>query len=211
MKRTALLMTLVAAAGLAMAQDAVEPTAKTDLFNGKDMTGWKLFLGGNANPADTWKVEDGVIKCAGKPAGYMRTETAYKNYKLTVEWRFTKPGNSGILMHMSLPDRVWPKCIECQGMHGNQGDFFVLGGTDFKEHRGVKEARMAKKAPSAEKPVGEWNVYEVICDGDTIRPIVNGTVMNEATECSVNSGMICIQSEGAIWECRKITIEPLKK
>jgi len=39
----------------------------------------------------------------------------------------------------------------------------------------------------------------------------NGKLMNEATECNVTSGKICIQSEGGAWECRKVTLEPLKK
>jgi hypothetical protein len=93
-------------------------------------------------------------------------------------------------------------------MHKNQGDFFVIGGTEFKEHRGVKGRRVKKRGPSNEKELGEWNVYEVVCKGDSVRPYVNGKLMNEATECNVDSGMIAIQSESAVWECRKITLEP---
>jgi hypothetical protein len=197
-------LTATAAAGEA----PIEPQEKMDLFNGRDFSGWILHLRGDADVAQTWKVEDGIIKCSGRPPGYMRTEKPYKNYKLTVEWRFTKPGNSGILVHMSLPDKVWPRSIECQGMSNNQGDFFVIDGTEFKEHLGVKGRRVPKRGPANEKPLGEWNVYEVVCKGDTVRPYVNGKLMNEATECNVDSGMICLQSEGAVWECRKITIEP---
>ncbi len=59
--------------------------------------------------------------------------------------------------------------------------------------------------------MGEWNVYEVVCDGDSVLPQVNGTLMNEAHESSDTSGRICIQSEGGQWEARKIVLEPLKK
>jgi len=198
-------------AALAAEEPAIEPKERIDLFNGKDLSNWKLYLRGNADPTKTFYVENGVVKCTGRPAGYMRTAKRYKNYKFVMEWRFTKPGNSGVLVHMSLPDRVWPKSIECQGMYHNQGDFFVIGGTDFKEHKGQRGRRVAKKGPHNEKPLGEWNTYEIVCDGDTVRPYVNGKLMNEATECTVTEGYICIQSEGAVWEARKIYLEPLKK
>jgi len=200
-----------AASVAAEAEEAIEPKERTELFNGKDCTGWDFCVRGKNEPGDTFKVEDGLLKCSGRPAGYIRTEKAYKNYKLVIEWRFVKPGNSGVLVHMSGPDRVWPRSLECQGMYKNQGDFWVIGGFECKEHKGKKGRRVPKKGPSNEKPVGEWNTYEIICDGDTVLPYVNGKLMNEAHECSDTSGKICIQSEGGQWEARKIYLEPLKK
>jgi hypothetical protein len=168
-------------------------------------------VAGKSEPGETFKVEDGVVKCSGRPGGYMRTEKSYKNYKFVMEWRFIKPGNGGVLVHMSGKDSVWPRSLECQGMHKNQGDFFVIGGFEFKEHKGVEGRRVAKKGESNEKEVGEWNTYEIACDGDAVLPHVNGKLMNEAHECSETSGKICIQSEGGQWEARKIYLEPLKK
>jgi len=207
---------VLVAAGIVVAEDkeepkACEPTETIELFNGKNLDGWAFELRGDGDPKTVWKVEGGVIKCGGRPPGYMRTEKAYKNYKLTIEWRFTKPGNSGVLVHMSGEDKVWPKSIECQGMHKNQGDFFVIGGTTFKEHKGKGGRRVKKLDESNEKPLGEWNTYEIVCDGDSVLPHVNGKLMNKATECSVTSGKICVQSEGAVWECRRIALEPVKK
>ena len=216
MRRVVCVVLVFAIAGCWMAtmageEPAIEPKERIDLFNGKDLSNWKLFVPGKADPTKTFYVENGVVKCTGRPAGYMRTTKRYKNYKFVMEWRFTKPGNSGVLVHMSLPDRVWPKSIECQGMYHNQGDFFVIGGTDFNEHKGKRGRRVPKKGPHNEKPLGQWNTYEIVCDGDTIRPYVNGKLMNEATGCTVTEGYICIQSEGAVWEARKIYLEPLKK
>jgi hypothetical protein len=213
MKLTRLIaLTVILAAGLiagrSQAGEAIAPTGRIELFNGKDFTGWKLYLRGDADPSQTWSIKDGVIHCTGKPAGYMRTERAYRDYKLTVEWRFTKPGNTGLLLHVNGEDKVWPRSIEAQGQHQNQGDFWVIDGTDFKEHRGVEGRRVPKKGPHNEKPVGEWNTYELVCRGDTIRVFVNGKLMNEAHECTVTSGMIAIQSEGSEIEVRKVTLEP---
>jgi hypothetical protein len=212
MKRTTAFATLAALCWLGLsaspAEDAIVPTGATNLLNGKDFTGWKLYLPGNADVTKTWSIKDGVVACTGKPAGYMRTENAYRDYKLTVEWRFTRAGNTGVLLHMSGPDKVWPRSIEAQGLHENQGDFFVIDGTEFKEHRGVEGRRVAKKGPSNEKPAGEWNTYEIVCKGTGIRVFVNGKLMNEATECNVSSGKICIQSEGGEIEIRKVLVEP---
>jgi len=62
-----------------------------------------------------------------------------------------------------------------------------------------------------EKPVGEWNRMEVICDGDTITNIVNGYVVNVGTKSSLTMGKLQFQSEGAEIIFRKIEIRPLVK
>jgi hypothetical protein len=208
MKHIALIAALFAT--VALADEPITPTERTELYNGKDFTGWKLFLPGDADVTKTWSIENGIIKCTGAPAGYLRTEKTYRDYKLTIEWRFIKAGNTGVLLHMSLPDKVWPKSIECQGMSQNQGDFWVIDGTTFNEHTNKENRRVAKKGGHNENPIGEWNTYEIVCKGDTIRPYVNGKLMNEATGCSVTSGHICIQSEGSEIEIRKVFLEPVK-
>lgn len=62
-----------------------------------------------------------------------------------------------------------------------------------------------------EKPAGEWNRMEVICDGDTITNIVNGVVVNVGTKSSHKQGKIQFQSEGAEIVFRTIEIRPLIK
>jgi len=188
----------------------ITPTGRVDLFNGKDFTGWTFYMRSNAAPKETWSVVDGVIKCTGKPAGYIRTEKDYRDYKLTIEWRFQKAGNTGVLLHLSEPDKIWPKSIEAQGQSGNQGDFWMIDGTEIKEHKGMEGRRVPKKGESNEKPVGEWNTYEIVCDGDTIKASVNGKLMNTGTEANVSSGKIAIQSEGSEIEVRKVFLEPAK-
>ncbi len=173
----------------------------------------KFCLKGDTDPKATWQVADGVIKCTGKPNGYIRTEQAYHDYKVTVEWRFTKAGNTGVLVHMHEPDKVWPRCFECQGQHDKQGDFWMQGGAGCKGHHGTERAQryVQMPGPSQENPVGEWNSYESVCAGNTIKIFVNGKFMNGITECTVSSGYVgqC-ESEGVReLEIRKVSIEPL--
>ena len=194
---------------------AIAPTTRIELFNGKDLTGWTFCMRNNANPSNTWSAADGLIKCIGKPNGYIRTEQSYRDYKLTTEWRFVKIGpkadNGGVLVHMQLPDKVWPPCIQCQGKHGNVGDLFLMAGAESKEHLG-KDANtpLPKQGEDAEKPVGEWNTCVLICKDNSVKAYVNGRLMNETTGCTISSGKIGFQSEGAPFEVRKVYIEPLQ-
>ncbi len=61
-----------------------------------------------------------------------------------------------------------------------------------------------------EKPAGEWNRLECICDGDKITNILNGTVVNVGTKASHTRGKILFQSEGAEIFFRRIDLKPLK-
>ena len=196
--------------------EAVVPKEKIMLWNGTDFTGWKRFLpDASKSVDDTWSIADGLLRCTGRPSGYMRTETPYADYHLHVEWRWPdKPGNNGVLVHMSGQDVVWPRSLECQLASGNAGDFWVIGGFEHAEHakggKRVNGRRTVKLHESSEKPAGEWNQYDILCKDDWIVVLVNGVLQNVATKCSDKSGRICLQSEGAPIEYRNIWIEPLE-
>lgn len=189
------------------------PTGRTELFNGKDFTGWKFVMRGNTEPSKTWAVTNGVIHCTGQPYGYARTEKTYANYKLTAEWRFVtvapKADNSGIFVNITPPDKVWPACVEAQGQHHRQGDLHMNGGATAKGHETADTKNADAQSPSNEKPVGEWNTFVIECSGDSVKLWTNGKWMNEVTGSSVTSGAIGIQSEGGEIEVRKIFVEPL--
>ena len=76
---------------------------------------------------------------------------------------------------------------------------------------GWKDVLGFRGTRDVEKPAGEWNRMEVVCDGDSITNIVNGYVVNVATRSSLTKGKIIIQSEGAEILFRKIEVRPLMK
>lgn len=204
-------------------QKPIVPKEKMVLWNGKDFTGWKLFVPDAAHDVSrTWSIKDGVIKCTGRPAGYMRTEVEYADYLFHVEWRWPeKGGNSGVLNHMVGPDKVWPKSLECQLASGSAGDFWLIGegpsyleNIETREHaRGGKRVRgrnIRKLKNSSEKPIDQWNSYDIICKDDWVVVLTNGVLQNVATRCSLKSGKICLQSEGTPIEFRNIYIEPVE-
>ena len=216
-RRTLVTVSLLAVS-VAAVEDAkpVVPQEKIVLWNGTDYAGWQRFLPDPSKDVNqTWSIDKGLLRCTGNPVGYMRTETAYADYHLHVEWRWpAKPGNNGVLVHMSGQDQVWPRSLECQLASGSAGDFWVIGGFEFAEHaKGgdrVKERRTVKLHESSEKPAGEWNQYDIICKDDWVIVLTNGVLQNVATKCSDKSGRICLQSEGAPIEYRNLWLEPLQ-
>ena len=157
---------------------------KTMLFNGENLDGWVGFLPKQDEIAKNWSVADGVMRCEGKPVGYIRTADSYENYKLHVEWCWPeKPANSGVLLHQQGKDQSFPLCIEAQLKSGNAGDLVMMSGgaltVDGEELVAKKFAVAKKKQSSNEKPVGEWNSYDIVCDNGVITLMVNGVVQNE--------------------------------
>lgn len=184
---------------------------RIDLFNGTDLANWKVF------PADappgTWTVRDGVLVCAGQPIGYLRTERRYTSFELELEWRFDPSkgaGNSGVLMRVQHPDKVWPKSIEAQLQSGSAGDIWNIDAFPMSTNVDRTKGRHTEKAqPSNEKPLGEWNHYAIRLVDEDLQLAVNGVVQNTATRCEVIDGWIALQSEGAHIEFRNIRLRPL--
>jgi hypothetical protein len=201
--------------GIALAQEVNVPTKPLELFNGTNFDGWTFCTKNGADPKQTWSVTNNVIHCTGAPVGYLRTTQAYSNYVITLVWRFIKiapkADNSGVLVHIQSPDKVWPVCVQNQGKSGRQGDLFVMAGAECKEHRGLNpNTPVAMRGPPNENPVGEWNTNVTVCAGNGVKAIINGKPENEISECTISSGFIGIQSEGAEIEIRRIFLKPLK-
>jgi hypothetical protein len=185
----------------------------TDIFNGKDFTGWKVILQKDADPAKTYSFQDGVIICTGKPNGYFYTDKSYRNYILRYDWRYKRPadladdgkfgGNSGCLVHIQPPHKVWPKCVEVQGMNRDHGLLLFL------QCKGKGSFDRAAK-DKATKPVGEWNTTEITCAADgSITAKINGTAVSSG-KGELTDGQIGFQSEGAEIYFRNIIIKELK-
>jgi hypothetical protein len=239
---------------------ATMPAAGADpavihLFNGKDLTNFYTFVKGsgkNDDPKKVFQVEEGVIHVSGEVYGYLATEKEYENYHLTVEFKWgektyglrkDKARDSGVLLHATGPDKVWPQCIECQMIEGGTCDIILVGTNDQPtkltspfEARG-KQSWYTPGAPTrafsnerinwfgrdpewkdvvgyrgpkdVERPVGEWNVIECVCDGSSINYKLNGVQMNGGTDANLTKGKILLQSEGAEVYFRKVDLRPL--
>lgn len=211
--QTVLLLLVTATVALAAppGETAITPANKIQLFDGKDFSGWTFVSKDATAPAASiWSVTNGVIMCQGKPDGYARTLQTYRNYQLHVEWRFPAgPGNSGVFLHVTGDDKVWPKCFEAQLLSGSAGEVRLNGGAQAGRLPKPGAKSFPRRQPSSEKPVGEWNSYDILCRSNTITVRVNGVLQNEVTGTSVSSGAIGLQAEGKPVEFRNLVLEPL--
>ena len=128
----------------ALGQDPPTKNGWIQLFNGKDLDGWKPKIKGydaGENFGNTFRVENGVLKVAydqysrfdGK-FGHLFYKTPFSHYKLHIEYRFVGeqcPGgpswalrNSGVMIHGQAPesmgkDQEFPVSIEVQFLGGD--------------------------------------------------------------------------------------------
>ncbi|GIW78335.1 MAG: hypothetical protein KatS3mg105_0142 [Gemmatales bacterium] len=123
--------------------EPIVPKEKIKLFNGKDLTGLYTWTKTSKyqDPKKVFTVEDGMIHVSGADHGYIATKNEYKNYHLSVEYKWGEKTygakyvrNSGILLHAVGPDGgrggVWMSSIECQLAQGCVGDIIVIRGND---------------------------------------------------------------------------------
>ncbi len=72
---------------------------KTVLFNGTDLTGWKIY------GTEKWYVKDKLLICESGPDkgyGYLATEKFYDNFVLTLEFNQESDGNSGVFFRSNI-------------------------------------------------------------------------------------------------------------
>jgi hypothetical protein len=112
--------------------------------------------------------------------------------------------------------------LTCETRVGPDGQlYFEKGGKAVPRNSGRfnwwgrdpswKDVLGFRGARDVERPAGEWNRMEVVCDGDSITTILNGYVVNIGTKSSLTRGKILFQSEGAEILFRKIEVRPLIK
>ena len=134
---------------------------------------------------------------------------------------------------------IWPKALEFQIMEGGTGDVILLRGAELTVKgerkggaRGIQIDRFNKtdlgrqdgwpthyREPAGfrdphnevEKPHGEWNVLEMVADGDRVMYWVNGIFVMEGSGASLAKGKILFQSEGSELFFGKIELRPLTK
>jgi hypothetical protein len=141
---------------------------QTPLFNGKDLSGWKIY------GTEKWYVENDELVCESGPDkqyGYLATEdSTYKNFELSLEFKQESNGNSGVFFHCSI---AGTKISGWQAEVAPAGKF--TGGIYESYGRGW----MIKPDPEKEKILkeGEWNVMKVRVEGEQVTTWLNGVEM----------------------------------
>jgi hypothetical protein len=193
------------------------------------------FINVNCHP-ETWTWKGEVLECTGQPVGVMRTTKPLKNFELVAQWRHLRSGgNSGIFVWASeealadiKPGSLPRGGIEVQILdhgfreqyekrHKKQPDWFTTHGDVFA----VGTSKMTPFAPTSPNgsrsfPLkslslgfGHWNHYYVRCINGEVRLWVNGEEVSGGTGCEPHAGYLCLESEGAPVEFRRLRIREL--
>lgn len=131
------------------------------LFNGKDLTGWKLI---NPKQANGFKVVDGVlvndpVNPEGQRVnfGNLRTEKEFEDFKLMLEVNVPEHSNSGVYLRGMYE-------IQVVDSYGSQLDSHNMGGLYSR----------IKPTAAAEKKGGEWQTMEIILCKRHVTVVLNG-------------------------------------
>lgn len=214
------ILKITACISLVLSLFAFNADNKVMLFNGENLDNWDIYVSSSdVQPSELFYVEDGVINTLGVPHGYIRTKESYSNYKLHVEWRWTaEPTNSGVLLHVTGKDMIWPLSTECQLKAGNAGDLVLIGKgsgitVEGASHLIESEENRYKVLPKfeeiSEKAAGEWNTYDITSLDGKLEVIVNGVLQHTGSEMTLTEGNILLQSEGSPMQFRNVYLEVL--
>jgi hypothetical protein len=87
---------------------------------------------------------------------------------------------------------------------------FTKGRINWQKRAATWADKKGFRGPDdVERPIGEWNRFEVIAQGDTLRYFLNGVLVNEAFDVSPSEGRVLLQSEGAEIFVRRYELWPL--
>ena len=193
---------LLAAALAALSARGGEDDGWEELFNGRDLSGWRV-VGGEAK----FSVEDGCIVGTGVPSNigintFVATEREFSDFDLRVEF-LCESGNSGVQFRSA--DR------ECEyaprrKVFGYQAEITSGGGATGRiydeERRGYRhgviwlDANTPKEraALAAESFVkGGWNEMRVRCEGPRLRTWLNGNLVADVLDDVDAKGFVALQ------------------
>jgi hypothetical protein len=214
--------TMLLAVSLSWAADEGAPDGFESLFNGRDLSGWKVPEGDGGH----WKVVGGVIDYdAGSEAKADKnlwSERAYGDFILRLDWRLKEAP----FINKSIP-YILPDGTHAKDVHGKElrlplpdadSGVFLRGNGDYQvniwcwpigsgemytvrtDPRTAPELRAAATPRhQADKPVGEWNHFEITVKGKTVTVVLNGTtVIAGATIPDLpDKGRIAFQHHGS--------------
>ncbi len=158
-----------------------------------------------------WSVNaaTGVLICAGNGGHeWLRYNRQFSNFVFHVEWRLAKlPGqakyNSGVFVRNNAQGVIW-----YQAQVGNASGGYFFG--QNPEHGSLPRFSLRDALTrQAVKPAGEWNTYDIRCQGKKLTLRVNGVVTSVYDHCNHPKGYVGLEAEGSRIEFRHVRIKKL--
>jgi hypothetical protein len=170
------------------------------LFNGKDLSGWKVI------GPECWSAVDGVLRCTGEGGGWIHTERECADFDLRLEYKISEDGNSGIFLRAPDEGEPWRTGFEVQILD----DF---GDEPPDTHNAGAIYDIVAPSKNMSKPTGEWNQAEVICRGRQLTVILNGECVIDVNLDSdprlqerAAKGYLGVQNHGNLVEFRDLRV-----
>ncbi|MGC1273549.1 MAG: DUF1080 domain-containing protein [Planctomycetaceae bacterium] len=134
-----------------------------EMFNGKDLTGWKVSENGQI------KAENGTIVISGPRSHAFYTGREFKDFVFEAEVKTEPNSNSGIYFHTKYQEEGWPA----------QGHEIQVNNTYKSDpvRSGSLYNRVKLFTPAFND--GEWATYRITVKGDTLRTEINDKVLYE--------------------------------
>ena len=153
-------------------------TAQIELFNGKNLDGWKI------HGTELWYVEDGLLVCESGPDkeyGYLSTNEFYDDFELTLEFKQEANGNSGVFIRSTVDGtKVSGWQVEVAPPGSNTGGVYESYGRGWLIKPEKEKDKVLK--------MGEWNNMRIRVKGDKIKSWLNGTPMISLKDKKIGQG-----------------------
>lgn len=177
---------------------------KEKLFNGKDLSGWKIY------GTEKWYVQDGLLISESGPDkgyGYLGTEETYDDFEITLEFKQEANGNSGVFIRSTVDGtKVSGWQVEVAPPGSDTGGIYESYGRGW----------LIKPEPEKDKALkfGKWNKMKIVVKGDRVTSYLNGKMMVDYEDAKIGEGkggvLLQIHDGGGIkvyW--RKIVLKKL--
>jgi hypothetical protein len=151
--------------------DDQTPEGFESIFNGKDLTGWKVNEGGKM---ESWGADNGILYVEGGGAGWLMTEKEYADFEIRLEYKMPKHGNSGVALRSPMRDDPAYVGMEIQ----------LLDDANWENLRPAQfTGSIYDVVPASKhvcKPFGEWNKMHIVARGRHVTVEHNGVQIVDA-------------------------------
>jgi hypothetical protein len=211
----------------AVAEDALNQLTEKEkgsgwklLFDGKTTEGWRNYK--KSEIGSGWKVTDGALTRTAEGAGDIITKDEYGAFELSLEYKISKGGNSGLMFHVGEEGNApWHTGPEIQIQDNEAGRDPQKAGWLYQ---------LYKSDTDATKPAGEWNQLRIVISPEKCEQYMNGVKYCEYVKGSddwnarvakskfakmpqfgkLTRGHICLQDHGNEVAFRNIKIRVLE-
>ncbi len=123
------------------------------LFDGKTTDGWRNYK--RDGISDGWRVEDGALVRAADGAGDIISQDKYQYFELSLEYKISKGGNSGLMFHVAETDGPsYQTGPEIQVQDNQDGSDPQKAGWLYQLYQ---PPMVDGQVLDATRPAGEWN------------------------------------------------------